>query len=134
MKEREELAIATMEPFDNSWIESLEQTSRRSIRRVVASLQIKKYSLEFYSLAKSVFGAGSSTKTGTDFNFEQLLEVGKLKDADAQDQHIVNIVDWLLQYAFEQRAVIHLNRAAARVGYASGSTVCCIWSTSCRTM
>jgi general secretion pathway protein E len=71
---------------------------------------IKKYTLEFYSLAKSVFGAGSSTATGTGIsNFEQLLEVGKLKDADAQDQHIVNIVDWLLQYAFEQRASdIHL--------------------------
>jgi general secretion pathway protein E len=51
---REELVIATMEPFDNSWIESLEQTSRRAIRRVVASpTDIKKYTLEFYSLAKS---------------------------------------------------------------------------------
>ena len=108
---REELVIATMEPFDNSWIGSLEQTSRREIRRVIASpTDIKKYTLEFYSLAKSVFGAGSSTATGTGIsNFEQLLEVGKLKDADAQDQHIVNIVDWLLQYAFEQRASdIHL--------------------------
>ena len=119
---REELVVATMEPFDNSWIESLEQTSRRSIRRVVASpADIKKYSLEFYSLAKSVFGAGSSTKTGTGIsNFEQLLEVGKLKDADAQDQHIVNIVDWLLQYAFEQRASdIHLEprRGKGRVRF-----------------
>ena len=108
---REELVIATMEPYDNSWIESLEQTSRRSIRRVIASpADIKKYSLEFYSLANSVFGAGSSTATSAGIsNFEQLLEVGKLKDADAQDQHIVNIVDWLLQYAFEQRASdIHL--------------------------
>ncbi len=42
-------------------------------------------------------------------DFEQLLEVGRLKTPDAQDQHIVNIVDWLLQYAFEQRASdIHL--------------------------
>lgn len=119
---REELVIATMEPFDNSWIESLEQTSRRSIRRVVASpADIKKYSLEFYSLAKSVFGAGSSTKIGAGIsNFEQLLEVGKLKDADAQDQHIVNIVDWLLQYAFEQRASdIHLEprRGKGRVRF-----------------
>ena len=82
---REELVIATMEPYDNSWVESLEQTSRRSIRRVIASpTDIKKYSLEFYSLANSVFGAGSSTATNAGIsNFEQLLEVGKLKDADA---------------------------------------------------
>jgi general secretion pathway protein E len=37
-------------------------------------------------------------------NFEQLMELGRLKDPDANDQHIVNIVDWLWQYAFEQRA------------------------------
>jgi general secretion pathway protein E len=108
---RDELVIATMQPFDRSWVESLEQTSRRTIQTVVANpAEIKKYTLEFYSLAKSVFGAGSATDSGTGIaNFEQLLEVGKLKDADAQDQHIVNIVDWLLQYAFEQRASdIHL--------------------------
>ena len=85
----DELVIATMQPFDRSWLESLEQTSRRTIQTVVANpAEIKKYTLEFYSLAKSVFGAGSSATTGTGIaNFEQLLEVGKLKDADAQDQH-----------------------------------------------
>ena len=103
--------IATMEPFDTAWMESLQQTSPRTLRRVMANpADIKKYTLEFYSLAKSVFGAGSSVVSGAGIaNFEQLLEVGKLKNADAQDQHIVNIVDWLLQYAFDQRASdIHL--------------------------
>ena len=105
-----ELVVATAEPFDRSWIESLEQTSKKIVRPVIARPQeIEKYRLEFYSLAKSVFGAGS-TKSGAGMaDFEQLLEVGGLKDPDAQDQHIVNIVDWLLQYAFEQRASdIHL--------------------------
>ncbi len=38
-----------------------------------------------------------------------MLQIGSLKDPDAQDQHIINIVDWLLQYAFDQRASdIHL--------------------------
>jgi len=106
----QELVIASMEPFNCSWVESLEQTSRRNIRRVFASpADIKKYTVEFYSLAKSVFGAGAADSAKGIANFEQLLEVGKLKDPDAQDQHIVNIVDWLLQYAFEQRASdIHL--------------------------
>ena len=108
---RQQLVVATMQPYDRSWLEGLEQTSQRQICIVLANpADIKKYTVEFYSLAKSVFGAGSSTSSGTGIaNFEQLLEVGKLKDADAQDQHIVNIVDWLLQYAFEQRASdIHL--------------------------
>ena len=43
-------------------------------------------------------------------NFEQLVELGKAsKQVDANDQHVINIVDWLWQYAFEQRASdIHL--------------------------
>ncbi|MDG2500787.1 MAG: GspE/PulE family protein [Porticoccaceae bacterium] len=107
----QELVIATMQPFDQSWIQSLQQTSRKTVRTVVASpVDITKYTVEFYALTKSVFGAGSSANAGTKIsNFEQLLEVGKLKNPDAQDQHIMNIVDWLLQYAFEQRASdIHL--------------------------
>lgn len=105
-----ELVVATAEPFDRSWIESLEQTSKKIVRPVIARPQeIEKYRLEFYSLAKSVFGAGSTNSGAGMADFEQLLEVGGLKDPDAQDQHIVNIVDWLLQYAFEQRASdIHL--------------------------
>jgi general secretion pathway protein E len=113
----QELVVATMQPFDQSWIESLQQTSRKTVRTVVASpADITKYTLEFYALAKSVFSASSSARAGVGIsNFEQLLEVGKLKDPDAQDQHIVNIVDWLLQYAFEQRASdIHLEPRRGR--------------------
>jgi general secretion pathway protein E len=80
------------------------------VRPVLAKpREIEKYRVEFYSLAKSVFGADSAKSRAGIADFEQLLEVGGLKDADAQDPHIVNIVDWLLQYALEQRASdIHL--------------------------
>jgi general secretion pathway protein E len=38
-------------------------------------------------------------------NFEQLVEIGQTnKQLDANDQHIVHVVDWLWQYAFDQRA------------------------------
>lgn len=38
-------------------------------------------------------------------NFEQLLSLGAQdQEPDANDAHIVNIVDWLFQYAFQQRA------------------------------
>lgn len=103
----DELVIACAQPFMNGWLADLEQTSRKPIRRVVANpVDIGKYTVEFYSLSNSVFGARSQTgdKRSAVTNFEQLLEIGSLKDPDAQDQHIVNIVDWLLQYAFDQRA------------------------------
>lgn len=110
--EGDELVIATTQPFMTSWVADLKQTTRKPIRRVIANpLDVAKYTVEFYSLAKSVFGARGQTgdsRAGVS-NFEQLLQIGSLKDPEAQDQHIINIVDWLLQYAFDQRASdIHL--------------------------
>ena len=37
-------------------------------------------------------------------NFEQLVALGQQGKLDANDSHVVHIVDWLWQYAFEQRA------------------------------
>ncbi len=102
----ERVTIASAEPFVTKWELNLEQALRRPLRRVLAKpAEIDRYIVEFYSLAKSVRGATTSdNKTSSVTNFEQLLELGNLKDPDANDSHIVNIVDWLLQYAFDQRA------------------------------
>jgi general secretion pathway protein E len=58
-------------------------------------------------MASSVRGARAPDRTGAPAgigNLEQMLELGSMNELDANDQHIVKIVDWLLQYAFEQRA------------------------------
>ena len=54
--------------------------------------------------------AQKASSNGGAASFEQLVELGKTnKQLDANDQDIVHIVDWLWQYAFEQRASdIHL--------------------------
>src|SRR5690606_27803616 len=83
------------------------QMMRVDITRVFANpLDINRYIVEFYNFAKSVKGAaGSAEKRSELSNFEQLVELGKSnRQLDANDQHIVNIVDWLWQYAFDQRA------------------------------
>ena len=103
----EEVVVAVTQPFAILWVADIEQISGKTVHRVVANpADIEKYSVEFYTLSRSVFGAGklADADPGSRRNFEQLLELGALKDPDAQDQHIVNIVDWLLQYAFDQRA------------------------------
>lgn len=103
----DELLVATAEPFAVDWVSGLEQVTRKKVRRVVANPgDIEKYQVEFYSLARSIFGADKQTGNNTSAvsNFEQLMQLGSMKDPDAQDQHIISIVDWLLQYAFEQRA------------------------------
>ena len=106
-----EVVIATSEPFVTDWVDELQGLLRREIRRVIANpLDIQRYIVEFYSLARSVKGAVKGGAANTYSNFEQLVELGKLgKNLDANDQHIVTIVDWLWQYAFDQRASdIHL--------------------------
>lgn len=116
----DELVIATAEPHVHTWVEQLTHTARRHITRVIADPDdIERYTVEFYSLAKSISGVGVGS-TSVVNNFEQLLEVGNFKDPEANDQHIVNIVDWLLQYAFEQRASdIHIEprRTVGRIRF-----------------
>lgn len=101
----EVVTIAVAQPFTEDWIPQVEQVSRRIVRKVVASpADIARYMVEFYSLSSSISGARGMGGPSNVTNFEQLLELGSLKDPEANDQHIVNIVDWLLQYAFDQRA------------------------------
>ncbi|HZY34523.1 MAG TPA: GspE/PulE family protein, partial [Rhodanobacter sp.] len=92
----------------------LAQMLRRDIKRVVASpIDINRYLQEFYGVQRSIQLAqdakGSSDASSAILNFEQLVELGKSGEVGADDRHVVHIVDWLLQYAFEQRASdIHL--------------------------
>lgn len=101
-----EVLVASAEPDITAWQADLKHVLRKEIRQVVAAPgDIQRYMVEFYALSKSVSGAegkgGSSSELS---NLEQMLELGQLKSPEANDQHIVNIVDWLLQYAFSQRA------------------------------
>ncbi len=107
------VVIATAEPFVSDWEKDLAQALRKRIERVLANpIDIGRYLVEFYALSRSVRGASGSAATegATDItNLEQMVELGRRGKLDANDQHVVNIVDWLLQYAFEQRSSdIHL--------------------------
>jgi general secretion pathway protein E len=102
-----EAIIATAEPHVRDWEKELAQIIKRDIKRVIANpLDIERYQVEFYNLAKSIKGAGKATTGASGLsNFEQLVELGKSdKPVDANDAHVVRIVDWLWSYAFEQRA------------------------------
>ena len=102
-----EIVIATTEPFLRDWEDEIAGISRKRIRRVIASpSDVARYLVEFYNLARSVKRAAQLGGQSAGLSsFEQLVELGKTnRQFDANDQHIVNIVDWLWQYAFEQRA------------------------------
>ncbi|MBY0235366.1 MAG: GspE/PulE family protein, partial [Burkholderiaceae bacterium] len=106
-----DVTIATSEPFDTSWVAQIESHMRKPIKRVVANpLEIARYTTEFFTLARSVRAAAKAGESSQAASFEQLVELGRSnKQLDANDQGVVQVVDWLWQYAFDQRASdIHL--------------------------
>lgn len=107
------VTIATCQPLQSEWEEELDRLLHKQFKRVLAIPDdIERFTLEFFSISKSVFAARDEKdgRTGGGIqNLEQLMELGKSGKLDANDHHVVSIVDWLLQYAFDQRASdIHL--------------------------
>ncbi len=103
-----EVTIATAEPFAHEWETEVARVLNRKIVRVLANPRdIERYRREFYGVSRSISGAtdkSSDAAPSVVSNFEQLTELGQIGEPDANDRHIVHLVDWLLQYAFEQRA------------------------------
>ncbi|MBO9661540.1 GspE/PulE family protein [Dokdonella sp.] len=109
-----QVVFATSEPFDTRWLADLGHILRRDVQRVVANpLDVGRYLTEWWGVQRSIQRAKDAKNDVHDgraiLNFEQLVELGKGGELGADDRHVVHIVDWLLQYAFEQRASdIHL--------------------------
>jgi len=107
------VTLAVKNPLELSWRENLEGLLRKDIELVFANpSDIDRYVSEFYTLAKSISRSSIADKNqgvSIQQNLEQLVDLGRSGQLDAEDHHIVQVVDWLLQYAFEQRASdIHL--------------------------
>ncbi len=102
----EYVAVAVLEPEINGWVAGLEQILRKRIQPVIANPEtVTRLQRELYTLSSSIKGAsGENLQDLKVSNLEQLLEVGNVGELDANDQHVVQIVDWLLQYAFSERA------------------------------
>jgi len=103
---KNDVTIAVVNPLETGWEAGLTHILRKPIKRVFANPEtIHRLQDEFYTLSHSMKGAsGEALQNLGVGNLEQLLEVGKMGDIDANDQHVVQIVDWLLQYAFSERA------------------------------
>lgn len=119
----ETITIGSDQPFYDDWLENLSHIVRpRQIVRVMLNPeQLSRYLIEFYQVTRAIAGAkGTGGTEATAKGVEALLQLGDVQNPDANDQHIVRIVDWLLQYAFDQRASdIHLEprRQGGRVRF-----------------
>ncbi len=105
-----EVVIGTDQPFMKDWLINLEPSLKpKQIKRVLLNPeQLQRYLVEYYQVSRAVH----STQHGSmpeQKGVEALLQLGDMQNPDANDQHIVKLVDWVLQFAFEQGASdIHL--------------------------
>lgn len=108
----DEVVIASPEPYVAGWEPTIQQSQPgKVITRVISSpADIRQYTTEFYTMARSVSQANTQGLAANQLsNLESMLELGQMDGVEANDAHVINIVDWLLQYAFTQRASdIHL--------------------------
>jgi general secretion pathway protein E len=108
-----EITFAVKDPFTLDWLQELAPILKLPVKRVLANpLDIERYLTELYSVANSVKTtdrAQSKLAPAELRNLEQLTELSQAGKLSAEDSHVVAIVDWLLQYAFDTRASdIHL--------------------------
>lgn len=103
----DKVLIATDQPYKTEWVSNLEQNiAPKKIERVLLNPeQLQRYIVEYYQVSRAVSGSQkSSAYDRENKGVEALLQLGDSQNPDANDQHIVKLVDWVLQFAFEQGA------------------------------
>ncbi|MEZ5507955.1 MAG: hypothetical protein R3F38_19120 [Gammaproteobacteria bacterium] len=135
--DKETVTIASGQPFLSDWEHGLEQTLRgKRIKRVIINpADLKRFTLEFYNLARSVKGAaGKGRRPVQRHQLEQLLQLGELTSPDANDQHIVKTVDLVAAICLRpagQRYPPEPRRDTGKHPFPA-STGSCTMSTNCR--
>ncbi|MFC3901867.1 general secretion pathway protein E [Acinetobacter marinus] len=106
------VVIGTDQPFYSEWKAGLGNTIKNKTLDVVLlnPEQLTRYLHEYYQVSRAVASAQGLGAFKSEKGVEALLQLGEVSNnPDANDQHIVRIVDWILQFAFEQGASdIHL--------------------------
>ncbi len=101
------LTVATPNPYNLEVMEDISRVSQLKVKPVVSSKSdIIKLINEFYGFKRSIAAAeeqfsGPAIDLG---NLEQYVKLREARDLQSDDRHIVNAVDHLFNYAFDQRA------------------------------
>ena len=100
------VTIAVADPLDLEAIEDLQRTKKIKVNIVLSSKSdIMKIVREFYGFRSSVIEAQKEMAPSIDIsNLEQYVRLKAHAEIEATDQHVVNAVEYLLQYAFDQKA------------------------------
>jgi general secretion pathway protein E len=105
-EERGVITVAVADPFNMRLVDELAAARQLVINRVLSSKNdILKILREFYGFRASVIAAEAEASSGVDLgNLEQLFKLKGQQEIENNDKHVVAAVEFLLQYAFDQRA------------------------------
>ena len=102
-----ELKVAMYNPLNHEALEDIKRVSRVEISPVVSTkTDILKIITEFYGFKSSIVAAEKELVAPlADLgNLEQYMKLKPSHEIESTDQHVKNAVDYLLNYAFEQKA------------------------------
>ncbi len=104
--EGEELQVAMANPFDLEIVEHMQRITGQQINPVLtAKADILRIISDFYGFRSSINAAERDLNEDMDLgNLEQFVKLKRTDEIDASDSHVVNAVEYLLHYAFDQRA------------------------------
>ena len=105
-RENGKIIFALENPYDHELIMQLREVTSEPLEVVVSPKQdIAKLIIEVYGLSSSITAAEQEITGGIDIgNLEQLVRLKNIGEIEATDRPIINAVEYLLHYAFDQRA------------------------------
>lgn len=105
-REDGKILIAVDNPFDKALIQQLEDVVAGPIKVVVSPRSdIQRIITEVYGFRTSISAAEADVGLGVDVgNLEQLVKFSSEGELEATDKPVVSAVEYLLRYAFDQRA------------------------------
>ena len=101
-----ELSIAVADPFNDQVLQEFATAHRLKVKKILSSCtDIQKLLREFYGFRASLAAAETDTSAVIDLgNLEQLFKLKGDHELEGNDRHVIMAVDFLLSYAFDQRA------------------------------
>ena len=100
------VTVAVADPWNRSLVDDLVNlVKRRPVFVISTATDIQRLITDFYGFRGAIEGAQEQMQAGVDIgNLERFIKLKKVEDIEANDQHVVNAVEYLLHYALDQRA------------------------------
>jgi len=104
-RDTDSITLAVSDPYNIEVVENVERMGYKVKRVVSPKSDILKIITEFYGFRSSVSAAAKELTSEVDLgNLEQFVKMKSVSEIEATDKHVVNAVEFLLRYAFDQRA------------------------------